>query len=354
MKRHFKSLSLALALAFGLTGCGTLPFGALGAGADSQASALKKTSGQVSVLVFPDAGPRPIQDAIRGAKKSIELETYMFTNYDASGELVQALIGRAKAGVDVRVILEANPYIPPKMGEPLPENPNKATMQALIAGGVKVKRSSPKFRFTHEKAMVIDEETAYIMTMNFTNSGLTSNREYVVVDRDPTDVAELQRIFHADWEELNYVPKDPDLVVSPNNSRKKILQLIDSAKKYLTVQVEFLSDPEVAQHLGAKAKAGVDVTVMCTYFEPDPVTGRDTVGETTKLLKDVGVEKVRFAKSIKMHAKMVIADGERAYVGSENFTTNSLDNNREVGIILQDKVAIATIAKTAAKDWETP
>lgn len=352
MKRQFKSLSLALALAFGLTGCGTLPFGTPGAAVDSQASALKRTSGQVSLLVFPEAGPNVMLEAIRGAKKSIELETYMFTNYDASAQLVQALIERQKAGVDVRVILEANPYIPPKMGEPLPENPNKATIQALLAGGIKVKRSSPKFRFTHVKGMVIDSQVAYIMTMNFTNSGLTSNREYVVVDRDPTDVAEVQRIFHADWEELTYKPKDPDLVVSPDNSRQKIVKLIDSAKKSLMVQVEFLSDPEIAQHLGARAKAGVDVKVQCAFFEPDPVTGRDTVGFTTKLLKDAGVEQIRFGKSIKMHAKMMIVDGSKAYVGSENFTANSLDNNREVGIILQDKAAIAVLEQTAAKDWE--
>ncbi len=352
MKRQFKSLSLALALAFGLTGCGTLPFGTPGAGVDSQASALKRTSGQTQVLVFPDAGAKTMVDVIRNAKKSIELETYMFTNYDASGELVQALIARQKAGVDVRVILEANPYIPPKMGEPLPENPNKATIAALLAGGIKVKRSSPKFRFTHVKSMVVDGEVGYIMTMNFTNSGLTSNREYVVVDRDPTDVAELQRIFHADWEELTYKPKDPDLVVSPDNSREKILKLIDGAKKSLMIQVEFLSDPEIAQHIGARAKAGVDVKVQCAYFDADPVTGRDTVGETTKLLKSVGVDQIRFGKSIKMHAKIAIADGAKAYVGSENFTANSLDNNREVGIILQDKAAIAALEQTAAKDWE--
>ncbi|MNT78307.1 hypothetical protein D3C72_2175320 [compost metagenome] len=118
---------------------------------------------------------------------------------------------------------------------------------------MRVKRSSPKFRYTHQKTMVIDDQTAYIMTLNFTNSGLTTNREYAVVDRDPSDIKELQKIFHADWEELTYVPKDPDLVVSPNNSRARILKLIDSAKKSLMVQCEFVSDPEIAQHLGAHA-----------------------------------------------------------------------------------------------------
>ncbi|MNX92713.1 Cardiolipin synthase [compost metagenome] len=172
-----------------------------------------------------------------------------------------------------------------------------------------------------------------------------------MVDRDPSDIKELQKIFHADWEELTYVPKDPDLVVSPNNSRARILKLIDSAKKSLMVQCEFVSDPEIAQHLGARAKAGVDVKVMMAHFDKDPNTGRDSNADSQALLNGQGVNQLLFNKSIKMHAKMILADNARAYIGSENMTSNSLDNNREMGVLVEDKAIIETLAKTAAKDW---
>lgn len=355
MIHRIQRLALAFTLALGLTGCGALPVG-LQAGGSDQATAQKHKADSLSLIVLPDMGYSTITDAIKGAKKSIKLQTYIFTNYDASAEIVKALTERAKAGVDVQVIIEANPYIPAKPLAP-GEQPvfgnvvNKETINALIAGGVRVKRSSPKFRYTHQKTFLIDDQTAYIMTLNFTNSGLTSNREYAVVDRDASDVAEIKRIFEADWQEITYVPKDPDLVVSPNNSRQRIIKLIDSAKKTLMVQCEFVSDPEVAEHLGARAKAGVDVKVMMAHFDKDPNTGYDPNTTSQTLLNGQGVAQLLFGKSIKMHAKMILADGERAYIGSENLTTNSLDNNREMGILVQDKAVVDTLAKVAAKDW---
>jgi phosphatidylserine/phosphatidylglycerophosphate/cardiolipin synthase-like enzyme len=52
-----------------------------------------------------------------------------------------------------------------------------------------------------------------------------------------------------------------------------------------------------------------------------------------------------------MHAKTIIADSARAYVGSENLTANSLDHNREMGILLTDKALVETIERTALADW---
>ena len=52
-----------------------------------------------------------------------------------------------------------------------------------------------------------------------------------------------------------------------------------------------------------------------------------------------------------VHAKAIVADGQRAFVGSENLSAASLDHNREVGVIVADRRAIATIAATFAADW---
>jgi phosphatidylserine/phosphatidylglycerophosphate/cardiolipin synthase-like enzyme len=47
----------------------------------------------------------------------------------------------------------------------------------------------------------------------------------------------------------------------------------------------------------------------------------------------------------------MVADGERAYLGSENLSSNSLDNNREVGLIVTDASSIAPIATTFDADF---
>ena len=52
-----------------------------------------------------------------------------------------------------------------------------------------------------------------------------------------------------------------------------------------------------------------------------------------------------------IHAKAMVVDGAQAYVGSENFTTGSLQYNRELGLITTNAPSAATIGKTIAKDF---
>ncbi|MBO9542196.1 hypothetical protein J7643_16530 [bacterium] len=338
-----------------LVGCG-VPMLSVDGSDQGKLSAKAHKPGELSLYVMPEAGHQPILDAINSAKKSIWLEMYLLTYSGVTKEITDALIAKSKAGVDVRIILENQPFVmpvPPKPGE-LPKPPinvNRAALEVLTANGVRVKRSSPQFVFTHQKSMIIDGQSAWIMTMNFSAAAFQKNREYLVVDTSPSDVKELKEIFMADWDERPIVPKDEDLVVSPTNSKDRIIKLIDSAKKDLTVQVEFLDDPDVVAHMGARKKAGANVTVQLSYHAPDKQTGYDGNAKQLKQLNDAGITDVKFIKTVGLHAKLIIADGAKAYIGSENLTTNSLTRNREMGIIIDDKGIVAKLAQVAGKDW---
>jgi cardiolipin synthase len=314
-------------------------------------------SGPLTLLTMPEDGLPPVLAALRAAKRSIKLKIYMLTDHDESAQLVQALVERCKSGLDVEVVLEVRPHLPasaPSCRTNLPSI-NGQAIATLQAGGVHVRYASPRFKFTHEKSLVIDDEVAWIMTCNFTNSAFTGNREYIVIDRVPSDVAELLRVFHADWDSTPFTPAEGPLVLSPDNSRQRLLGLIDSATKTLSIQVEYLTDPEVVQHLSGRARAGVDVKVMLAFLAPGACPGDgDTNSVETKLLGEAGVTQVEFVKTLKMHAKCLIADGVRAFVGSENLTTTSLDRNREVGIMLNDPVLVGKLAQMAAIDWVMP
>ncbi len=134
----------------------------------------------VQVFVEPDAGEHVITDAIRSAKKSVWLEIYLLTDRN----VISALEEDANQGIDVRVMLEPHPY---GGGSP------SRTIDQLKAAGVKAQETSPDFPLTHEKGMIIDAGTVFIMTSNFTRSALggssgTTNREYDIVDTNPQDV----------------------------------------------------------------------------------------------------------------------------------------------------------------------
>jgi phosphatidylserine/phosphatidylglycerophosphate/cardiolipin synthase-like enzyme len=66
---------------------------------------------------------------------------------------------------------------------------------------------------------------------------------------------------------------------------------------------------------------------------------------------EAGITNFTFTKTVTLHAKCIIADGKAAYVGSENMTANSLDNNREMGIIVQDPSVVNKLSAVAAEDW---
>ncbi|HEY9856453.1 MAG TPA: phospholipase D-like domain-containing protein, partial [Stenomitos sp.] len=185
----------------------------------------------------------------------------------------------------------------------------------------------------------------------FTNSAFTNNREYAVIDRAPADVSEVAGIFQADWNQAAYKPVAPNLVVSPDNSRRKLLDLIDSAKHTLVMQCEVIGDQAIADHLGARAKAGVDIRVMLSNMAGKQGNGASTNEAERKQLAAAGITQVAFMKSRVMHAKTIEVDGTRAFIGSENMTTNSLDHNRELGILVQDPTLLSQLDTVLKKDW---
>jgi phosphatidylserine/phosphatidylglycerophosphate/cardiolipin synthase-like enzyme len=216
-----------------------------------------------------------------------------------------------------------------------------------MAADIPVHWASPRFRLTHEKSMIVDGATAYIMTTNFTRSAFTHNREFAVVDHDARDVAALRALFSADWNDRPYAPRDPNLPVSPADARPLLTALIRSARHALDVYAEELQDTSMERALAAAARHGVRVRVIL----PAP-SGPDYDARGVALIRAAGVQVHRLRQSyLYVHAKAIIADSRRAFVGSENLSTASLDHNREVGVIVADPRAIQTLESTFDRDW---
>jgi len=52
-----------------------------------------------------------------------------------------------------------------------------------------------------------------------------------------------------------------------------------------------------------------------------------------------------------MHANIMVIDGRKAFVGSQNISAQSLDQNRELGIIISDQGVLQTLQQTFQQDW---
>lgn len=294
----------------------------------------------IQVFVEPDAGEAPILSAISGARVSIWAEVYLLTDRT----VIRALEDAAHRGVDVRVLLEAHPFGSGDVSA-------ARTLEELQAAGVSARPANPVFRYTHEKALVVDAATAYILTSNLSRSGLGgsasgANREYGVIDTDPRDVAQIAAIFTADWNHTTAVLDDPRLVVSPLNARAGLAALIGGAHALLQIEDEEMLDRLSEDLLIAATRRGVAVQIVL----PAPGASTPDSGADVTRLSQGGV-RVRYLVAPYMHAKLVVADGAVAFVGSENFSSTSLDENRELGITIGEPQALATLSHVYAQDW---
>lgn len=357
------TILVAITMCLILTGCNVNISSSPGTGSASSGSTSGNNTGSggtstgtttgtgaqgVQVFVEPDAGDQVITSAINSASKSIWLEMYLLTDR----KVISALEEAAHRGIDVRVMLEGQPY-----GSSGSSNPH-ATLDRLSAAGVQAKTTSPRFALTHEKGMIIDGETAYIMTANFTLSALggsstTRNREYGIIDKNPQDVQTVQDIFNADWNRSSVQINNPNLVVSPLNSRSEFTALIASAKKTLQVEAEEMQDSAIEQALIDAEHRGVQVQIILP--QPQSSSGdaggsNDANSQGINTIKRGGIE-VKEDPQLYMHAKIMIADGQRAFVGSENISTSSLERNRELGIIVSDQTVLVTLQQTFQQDW---
>jgi phosphatidylserine/phosphatidylglycerophosphate/cardiolipin synthase-like enzyme len=183
------------------------------------------------------------------------------------------------------------------------------------------------------------------MTLNLTKSAFTKNREFGVIVQDERIVNELEDIFGADWKRYPYKPKyDSSLVISPENSRAKIENLLNSAHSEILIYAEEIDDPAIKDILKRKGKY-IDTKVIIA--SPESIENNST---TISELKRYGID-IKYLSSLYIHAKVIIVDRTYAFVGSENLSSNSLDNNREVGIILSHPDIINKLREIFLSDF---
>ena len=293
-----------------------------------------------SLIVLPDDAATPILDAIGKASKSLRIKMFVFSD----PVLIGAVIAAQRRGVHVRVML--NPAR--RSGQ----EDNEATRQQLARAGVDVIDSNPALALTHEKSMVIDDATAFVKSLNWETKNLTRTRDYAVVTDHRHEVAEIVACFEADW---HREPFDPGAAVHllwcPINGRDRIAHFIDEAKHTLFVQNERYQDSVILERLVRAARRGVKVHVMA---RPPHSLKRDQLIEGVgglRILDDVGV-KVRKLKGLKLHGKMLLADGVTAIVGSINLAPGSFDSRRELAIEVRDAAVVDRLHTIVKVDKE--
>jgi cardiolipin synthase len=291
----------------------------------------------LSLLIEPAAGMGEIYALIASARHTVDLTMYELEDTTAEA----ALAADAERGVDVRVILNSS----------YTRSDNDAAFAYLQAHAVHVRWASSRYALTHQKTLVIDTSVSVVMTLNWTSRYYDDTRDVALIDRSPPDIAAIQATFNADYDGAAVTPSPgADLVWSPTTSLPSLLGLIDGATRSLYVENEEMDNSDVTDALIAAARRGVNVDICMTNSSSWESAFRE--------LTDAGVHLRVYSPdaSLYIHAKVLVRDpgasDQEAFAGSQNFSTESLRYNRELGVVIRSSALIGQLESMVLGDYE--
>ncbi|MGC9271457.1 phospholipase D-like domain-containing protein [Acidiphilium sp.] len=291
----------------------------------------------MSLFVEPGAGPAPIVRFIEAARRPVDIEVY----YLASRAVLGAIAAEHARGIPVRVIIDGKPY---RMSHRLVAR----EIARLRASGAEVRTAPARFeggyRFDHAK-YAVSGGRALIGTANWDDSAFHRNREYICTSGDPRLVQALHRVFMADWTDRRAGSMvrglSHRLVLSPG-AEPKLAAIIGQAGPVDIEAEELGDDPALLHAIARKAS-------LARVLLPAKLSSTDRAD--VRLLRRAGVQvRLLAVRPVYLHAKMIVGDSY-GFIGSENVSRSSLDDNREVGVVMTAPAHLATLRGTFRTDW---
>jgi len=305
---------------------------------------------------------------IQKAQKRIHIETYILKADAIGREIISALTQRARAGVEVRLLLDGVG----SWGTP------HFLCQPLIKAGGEVAQFNPVLPMqgkgsanwrNHRKIAVFDGQVAVIGGQNISLNYLgyvPSNRRYrdcsFLIDGPAAGA--LERVFVADWcQATDREPKEflEILRHQPLLNGKAEIKIISSGP-------DCIGDPLWETYIKLIENAEKSITIMTPYFVPDRTLFRLLVNAAQKnievkviiprrsdhrlldfarrwylrKLKEAGA-KILFYKSGVLHAKLFLVDEKTTVIGSANLDMRSFFFNYEIAASITNEESVDNI-----------
>lgn len=275
----------------------------------------------MSLIVLPDEGIGPILSAISKAKTSIDIGIFRLNRADvakalraavARGVPVRSLIAHTNRGGDKRL---------------------RQLEQELLKTGASVRRTDDDLRRYHNKIMIVDRSTLYVLGFNYTALDVDKSRSFGLITKNRVLVKEAIKLFEADSLRRPYAAGPKAFLVSPVNARERLAIFLRGARKQLLVYDPKLTDPMMIRILHQRRAAGVSVRIL---------------GQVGKSGAGLTAEKF---PGRRLHVRAIVRDGRQAFLGSQGLRKLELDGRREVGVIVKDPKVLSRMSAIFEQDW---
>ena len=366
--------------------------------------------GEATILQNGDAFFPAMLEAIRSARETVNFQTYIFEPEGIGGEFLEALRERARAGVEVRLLVDA--FGSHKLG--------RKHRRELKEAGCKVCRFRPirldtlvrAFKRDHRRAIVVDGRIA------FTGGGAVAEkwrgqaqdpehwRDSMVRVTGPL-AGGIQTAFGENWvyctgeilagprfypfgadeattaggdeaataggdeaatagadetvaaeAESEAEERDPaaiSIVSSPADAAQPIgllywLSFNNARERILISSSYFVPGRRIRDAVASRARAGVDVRILVPGKETDAKPVRLAGRTYYEELLSAGVRIFEYQPTM-MHAKTVVVDGAWSIVGSSNMDERSTELNEENNLAILDPGLAGEIEKGLKADF---
>jgi cardiolipin synthase A/B len=298
--------------------------------------------------------------AIRGAKRSITFETYIYWSGGIGREFADALSQRARGGVRVHVLLDW-------VGSQKMED---AYIDEMRSAGVEIEKyHKPKWytlgklnNRTHRKLLVVDGEIGFTGGVGIADewSGHAQDRDHwrdTHFRIEGPAVAQMQAAFADNWTKVTGSVLDgPDYFPELKPAGSQIAQVFKSSRDggaesmhlmYLlaiaaatrSIQLSmsyFVPDAVSEQALLAALERGVRIQIIVPGEQSDAEAVRHASRARWGALLRAGAEIHEYQPTM-YHCKVFVVDGLWVSVGSTNFDTRSFQLNDEANLNVYDR-----------------
>jgi cardiolipin synthase A/B len=314
-------------------------------------------------------------EAIRRARKNVNLEAYIFEEGEIARRVVDALTERARAGVAVKLLMDGLGSMATK----------DSYFEELKKAGGKVAWYHPMRWYTlpvynnrtHRELMVIDGEIGFIGGAGIADHWYKQTKKdqprwrdtMVRVEGDV--VPNLQATFAENWLEScgelisgpNYFPiitrgrGQTAMIVNSvpsagGSTRARVLMqsLIASAQHTILMTTPyFLPDESMRDEIIRARKRGVQVKLITPGKKSDHMVTRSSSQHSYGPLLKAGVHISEYQPAM-IHAKILLVDGVWGVVGSTNFDNRSFGLNDEVNMAVFDETFVTRLSEDYARD----
>ena len=305
-------------------------------------------------------------EAIRGARRTITFESYIWWSGEVGAAFTQALIERARAGVKVHLLFDA-------LGSGKIDD---RAVEAMKDAGVEVEKYNP-WRLstlarinnrTHRKILVLDGRVAYTGGAGIGDEWLEWRDTQFRIE-GPV-VAQVQAAFIENWIEVTgrvlhgeeyFPPLSPAgeqaaqfIVTSPGGGSEsmQLMYLLSIAAATQSIRLSaayFVPDDVEIRTLVAAAKRGVRVQIIVPGKETDSPLVRRASRSTWGDLLRAGVEFYEYQPTF-FHCKVMVVDELWVTLGSSNFDDRSFSVNDEANLNVHDRAFASEQARIFEED----